>query len=146
MSLPHWLLLIIALPRFSAEQLQPCSCIIYAMEKHEQAVAEEHSSNLMTWFWIGGAMGIIFSAAAVIFATEFARKRHGLPAGEYQQSELDLVEDLSQAVTDGMDILSAAMQTATNFGTASRERIRYGLDPGDAGAGASGWYTGDEDD
>ena len=115
------------------------------MDEHEQAAAEKHSSNMMTWFWIGGAMGIIFSAAAVVFATEFARKRRGLPADGYQQSELDLVEDLSQAVTEGMDVLSAAMKAATNFGTASRERIRYGLDPGHAGAGASGWYTGDDD-
>jgi hypothetical protein len=116
------------------------------MDEREQPMADERGSNMMTWFWIGGAMGIIFSAAAVVFATEFARKRRGLPNGEYEQSELDLVEDLSQAVTEGMDVLSAAMQAATSFGTVSRERIRYGLDPGRAGAGASGWYTGDEDE
>ena len=116
------------------------------MDEHEQAATEKRSSNMMTWFWIGGAMGVIFSAAAVVFATEFARKTRGLPGVDYQQSELDLVEDLSQAVTEGMDVLAAAMQAATNFGTVSRERVRYGLDPGRAGAGASGWYTGDEDE
>lgn len=102
----------------------------------------------LVWFWVGAGLGLLLSMGAVAFATEVTRKRYYRGAGGFAQDEIDLVDDLSEALSEGMHVLASAAEqlTSHDFGDASRERIRYGLDPGRAGAGSSGWYTGEEDE
>lgn len=131
-----------------------CGCrlagsIILVMDDAQERADEGCRSDApLVWFWIGAGLGMLVSIGTVVFATEFTRKRYHRGKAGYDQDEIDLVDDLTDALTEGMHVLAAAAEKLErgNFGDASRERIRYGLDPGRAGAGSSGWYTGEEDD
>ncbi len=117
-------------------------------DAQERADEGCRSDTPLVWFWIGAGLGMLVSIGTVVFATEFTRRRYKHGAAGYDQNEIDLVDDLTDALAEGMHVLAAAAEQLErgNFTDASRERIRYGLDPGDAGAGSSGWYTGEEDD
>lgn len=103
------------------------------------------------WFWAGLGLGLVFSTTAVIVASEFThirRARRRTPG--FEQGEYDLVEDLSLAVHDGLQVLSrAASEIQSSFDNARREVLRYGIAPQHEGHGGSGqhaWYYGDEED
>lgn len=79
----------------------------------------------------------------------FSRRRRKLQA-EYIQDDMDLVDDLTGAMAEGLHVLAQARQLAesqgsSNFSSADRERIRFGLGAGRTGSGTSGWYTGEDD-
>ena len=78
---------------------------------------------------------------------EFAyRRRRRKEDPGFVQDEYDLIEDISGALQEGVHVLTrAAGEISNSFSDARRELIRYGLDPGRAGSGSSGWYTGDEE-
>jgi len=115
-------------------------------DEHEQQ-REHGGSSMMSWFWIGAGIGFFLSAAAIAVAAEATyRRRFFTTPRDFAQSEVDLVEDLSDAVYDGLQTLIDAAESLTHdFGTASRERIRFGLDPQHGGASSHSWYTGDEE-
>jgi hypothetical protein len=99
----------------------------------------------LSWFWIGTGIGLLLSAAAVITVVEIAYRRRG--RGDVGD-ELHLVEDLTHAMEEGLDVLMEAAETiGGSYHEASSERIRFGLDPSGAGSGAGrhAWYTGDEE-
>lgn len=109
---------------------------------------ERGGGSLLPWFWIGTGLGLIFAAGTTIMVAEITRRRYfgGRPGLE---GEVDLVDDLTAAIHEGLYVLTeVADQLAGGhkYSDANRERIRYGLDPGGAGAGSSGWYTGDEEE
>jgi hypothetical protein len=102
-------------------------------------------------FWLGTGIGLLLSTAAVVITAEFIHRRKlrlaTLGPG-FQQDEHDLVQDLSDAVHDGLDVLSHAAQSIGHtFSEARRELIRFGLDSGGlGGAGAQEWYFDDDDE
>jgi len=102
-----------------------------------------------SWFWIGAGLGIVVSAAAVVISTEFyALRKRRMVDPEFEQGEHDLVEDLTIAVHEGMQVLGkAASEITHSFTDARREVVRFGLDPqgSGSGGGSSAWYTGDEE-
>jgi len=100
------------------------------------------------WFWIGASLGLVLSATAVVVSTEFmAIRRRRLQEQGFLQGDEDLVEDLSLAVHEGLQVLSkAASEITHSFAESRREVIRFGLDPqGGSGGGSSAWYTGEEE-
>lgn len=117
-------------------------------DAQEQDRSPGRRESPLVWFWVGAGLGMLLSMAAVAFATEVTRKRYRPGDAGFDQDEIHLVDDLSEALSEGVHVLAAAVENLgrQDFGDADRERIRYGLDPGTAGAGSSGWYTGDEDD
>lgn len=105
-------------------------------------------SFLLPWFWIGAGVGFILSTAAVVVATEVTRRRYRpLTKNEQIEEELDLVEDLTFVLKESLAVLTEAADQIgyADYTAANQERIRFGLEPGQTGAGSSGWYTGDED-
>ena len=131
-----------------------CGCrlagsIILVMDDAQERADEGcRGDTSLVWFWIGAGLGMLVSIGTVVFATEFTRRRYRRGKAGYDQNEIDLVDDLTGALTEGIHVLAAAAEQLErdDFSDASRERIRYGLDPGRAGAGSSGWYTGEDDD
>lgn len=102
------------------------------------------------WFWIGAGLGLVLASAAVVISTEFIHlRRQRLGEQGFLQDDGDLVEDLSHAVHEGLQVLSkAASEISHSFADARREMIRFGLDPtgsAEPGGGSSAWYTGDEE-
>jgi hypothetical protein len=109
---------------------------------------ERQGGNLLPWFWAGAGLGLVFAAGVTIMVAELTRRRYftGNPAID---SEVDLVDDLTAAIHEGLYVLTEVADQLVGrdkFSDANQERIRYGLDPSGAGAGSSGWYTGDEDE
>ena len=100
------------------------------------------------WFWLGTGIGLVVSASVVVIANEFRyiRKRH-LDQG-VSPEDYDIVEDLQEAVYDGLNVLAHAAESIRDtFNDAARERIRFSLDPTPGtSAGSEAWYTGDEED
>lgn len=116
-------------------------------DEGQQESTPERSGNPLPWFWVGTGLGILFSMATVVFVAELTRKRYRAPGAGFDQDEVDLVEDLTHAVAEGIQLLADAVDSmGEGFSDAARERIHYGLDPGQAGGGASAWYTGEEDE
>jgi len=109
---------------------------------------ERGGGNLLPWFWVGAGLGLIFAAGTTIMVAELTRRRYyGDAPGPIR--EVDLVDDLTSAIHEGLYVLTEVADQLVGrdkFDDANRERIRFGLDPGGAGAGSSGWYTGDEDE
>lgn len=111
----------------------------------QQAEPPARGGSGLSWFWLGTGIGLLLSAAAVITVVEFAYRRRGRGG---VVDELGLVEDLTQAVEEGLDVLMEAAEAISGtYHEASKERIRFGLDPSGAGEGAGrhAWYTGDEE-
>lgn len=103
---------------------------------------------LLPWFWIGTGVGILLSTAAVVVATELTRRRYRpLTKTEQIAEDMLLVEDLTFALKESLAVLAEAADQIgyADYSAANQERIRFGLDPGQTGAGSSGWYTGDDD-
>jgi len=101
------------------------------------------------WFFLGTALGFLLSAAAVVTASELTRRRYSRPAKPgYIQGEVDLIEDITAAVGDGLHTLAqAAHVIGQSFSEARRELIQFGLNPTSTSASSSyAWYAGDEDD
>lgn len=102
------------------------------------------------WFWLGTGIGFLFSATVVAVAAELTRRRYYTPPGvsPYEQSEGDLIEDISHAVEGGLHTLAQAAQVIGHtFGEARRELIRFGLDPASTSSSSSyAWYMGEDDD
>jgi hypothetical protein len=101
------------------------------------------------WFFLGTAIGFVLSAAAVVTTAELTRRRCLRPAKPgYEQGEVDLIEDITAAVGDGLHMLAqAAHVIGQSFSEARRELIQFGLNPTSTSASSSyAWYAGDEDD
>ncbi|MCC7478827.1 hypothetical protein IT575_10260 [bacterium] len=89
-------------------------------------------------FWLGAGIGLIFATAAVVTAVQVShRTRRPRVEGE----EDDLVVNLTEAVQEGLDVLSqAAQHLGYSFENARRELIRFGLDPLVSGISGFGNY------
>jgi hypothetical protein len=100
-------------------------------------------------FWLGTGVGTLLSAAAVVITAEFVYRRRLRQAAigpQFEQNEHDLVQDLSMAVHEGLDVLTHAAHTiGHSFKEARRELIRFGLEPGYGGSD-HGFYYEDEVD
>jgi hypothetical protein len=103
--------------------------------------------NLAPWFWIGAGVGFILSTAAVIVTAEVTRKRYRPSVEEQIEEEIDLVESLTYQLKESLGFLAEITEHSghQHYRSASKERIRFGLNPGQSGSGSSGWYTGDDD-
>ena len=112
-------------------------------ERKEEAAG----GSALPYFWFGLGIGFVLSATVVIVASELisARPRHSRKG--FVQDEADLVEDLSLAVREGLQILGqAAGGFYPDYASSTRERIRYGLDPSGASPSSSNvWYTGEDE-
>ncbi len=99
--------------------------------------------TLPTSFWLGAGIGLIFSTAAVVTAISVTnRARRPRQNGD----DFDPVVNLTEAVQEGLDVLSqAAQHLGYSFENARRELVRFGLDPLISGIGGSG-YSGEPDD
>lgn len=100
-------------------------------------------------FLVGAAIGLVFSTAAVMLAVEVTRKRyHRDPrTGELVEEYYDPLEAVFESVQTGISLLAGTAAGVTQtFSDAVRERIRFGLNPGDTGGGEQAWYYDDEED
>jgi len=113
--------------------------------EHEQSCK---TGNLLPWFWIGAGLGIVVAIGATVITAEFTRRRYVRRLAGLDD-KADLVDDLTAAIHHGLYALTEVADQLVgreSYSDANRERIRYGLDPGGAGAGSSGWYTGEDDE
>jgi len=118
------------------------------MTETDERGGERQRGNLLPWFWAGAGLGIVFAAGVTILVAELTRRRY-FTGNLAIDNEVDLVDDLTAAIHEGLYVLTEVADQLVGrdkFSDANSERIRYGLDPSGAGAGSSGWYTGDEDE
>ncbi|MBN2083477.1 hypothetical protein JW859_14875 [bacterium] len=119
--------------------------------EHEEIKGQSRRSagNPVPWFWLGAGIGLLLATGATVVAAELTRRRYLRDRGEPVGDDIEIVDDLANAIHAGLDILTGVADHLTgrhSYNEGNRERIRYGLDPGQAGAGSSGWYTGEDDE
>jgi hypothetical protein len=126
---------------------------------HDGGVEEEmrRSSSGLGWFLLGTLLGAVLSSGAVVVATEFQYRRrlrrfrrvNGELADDFEHN-LDIVDSLSQVVSEGLGVMADAVaRIGESFSGQRRETIRYDLGmagAGGHGASSHGWYLGDDDE